>query len=332
MILEKKYHCVEYIDEPTFDLSLGRLCAYFDYYTNQDIQPIFCLTENTQPTRDFDDYVYICTEHYSHLRNVLIFINDKFYFDILESSGFTNVNRVYGNAAVGFDLTINEFIDKFELSINDIKFKFQRLSNSRHDHNYYIMDFLKQNNLLKETMWSYLNGGKFYYNFNRFLGINRESDYKIFDEKRVCGTTESADMDKSAIKLVQKCGIVINCESSYHRHGPCYSEKLVKCALAGRPFIEVSTAGTIEDLHQIGISTFPDLIDESFDKILDPKKRIEKICDEIQRLAKYDIQYIKDYITEHHEILQNNFNVFKNMHNELKNNNIDSVILEKTEN
>ena len=135
MILDKIHDCVEYIDQPTFDLCLRKLDNWFEYYTNLNVEPVLCLTENMQPTRDFYDYVYICRKYYSHLRNVLIYINDKFYFDVLKTAGFNNVYRVYGESKDYFHLGICRFINKFELLENNIEFKFQRLSNSRHDHN-----------------------------------------------------------------------------------------------------------------------------------------------------------------------------------------------------
>lgn len=331
-MLESIYNCVEVVDEPTFDLCLGYIERLKDYHEeNDNPDRVFTILENTQPTKDFDDYVFICSKYFQHLKEEKIFINDKFYFDVLKNSGFKNVFRVYGGTEENKKAMSNvcNSIKKFNVSINLIDFKFQRLSNSRHDHNYYIMNMLTKHNLLKDILWSYSNGNKFYFNFNRFLGI-KERDYEHFPEKSVRGNSYGPYMNYTDIENVQQCAIVINCESSYHGHGPCYSEKLVKCAVGGRPFIEVSTPGTLEDLHNMGIKTFPDLVDESYDRIICPHKRIEKICDEILKLSKFDHQYFKDYIVEHAEILENNFNIFQRLYNAYENKNIDGLILERT--
>lgn len=329
-MLESIYDTVSHIDEPTFDLCLFSISSYQKYYEQNNIfERVFTITENTQPTKDFDSYVFICIKYFQHLKEEKIFINDKFYFDVLKSSGFENVYRIYGNAETCFDLSLCNQVKKFNFSTADIKFKFQRLSNSRHDHNYYIMNMLSMHDLLEDVLWSYENGNECYCNFNKFLGI-KEQEYQCFPERVVNGDLLSKNMSVVDINNVRKCAIIINCETSYHGHGPNYSEKLVKCAMGGRPFIEVSTPGTLEDLHNMGIETFPDLIDESYDKINDPHKRIEKISDEILKLSKLDYQYFKNYISEHAEILENNFSVFQKMYNDFKNKNIDGLILERT--
>lgn len=328
-MLESFYELVEYIEESTFDACLLRINDFAKNCVENEEKYALVIAENSQPTRTFDEYVFLCSKYFNHLKNEKIYVNDKFYFDILQSSGFNAVYRIYGNAKFDFDLALCNKVNQGNLEIDKIEFKFQRLSGSRHDHNYYIMKFLVNSGILEDTLWSFLNGNKFYSNFNRFLGI-KEHDYELFPEQRVDGEVWAPLMTTIDVDNAKRCGIIINCESSYHGHGPCYSEKLVKCALAKRPFIEVSSPGTIEDLHNLGFQTFPDLVNESYDRILDPQKRIEKICDEIQRLAKYDIQYIKDYIAEHIEIFNNNFNLFRKMYEGVVNKDIDKVIIEKT--
>ena len=86
--------------------------------------------------------------------NYDIFINDKFYFEILRDYNF-NVFRYYPST----DFSVyNEFIDKpFLVRANFIKKHFTNLSNSVHDHNYYMHKFFIENNLLQDTVWSYQN-------------------------------------------------------------------------------------------------------------------------------------------------------------------------------
>jgi hypothetical protein len=68
-MLESVYDCVEHIDEPTFDLCLRSIDRWYAYYEQNDVfHRVFAIIENTQPTKDFDDYVFICSKYFQHLK------------------------------------------------------------------------------------------------------------------------------------------------------------------------------------------------------------------------------------------------------------------------
>jgi hypothetical protein len=64
-----------------------------------------------------------------------------------------------------------------------------------------------------------------------------------------------------------------------------YTEKTYKCLGMMHPFIVVGNPFTLKILHDDGFKTFHPFIDESYDVILDPKKRMEVIVKEIERLC-----------------------------------------------
>ena len=66
------------------------------------------------------------------------------------------------------------------------------------------------------------------------------------------------------------------------------SDKPFKPSLNLLPFIYVSSAGSLEVLKSFGYKTFDSFIDESYDKIEDNKKRMDKIQSEIKRLCNMD--------------------------------------------
>lgn len=67
------------------------------------------------------------------------------------------------------------------------------------------------------------------------------------------------------------------------------TEKIWKPVAMGHPWIAVSNAGYYRDLRNLGFRTFGHLIDESFDTIDDPQRRIERIEQTVQDLCRQDL-------------------------------------------
>lgn len=76
------------------------------------------------------------------------------------------------------------------------------------------------------------------------------------------------------------CSIVT--ESKYEKPGANFSEKTLRSIYSGRPFILLAPQGTLKLLQSLGIKTFSDFWDESYDQIADPKKRLTSIIDQLQ--------------------------------------------------
>jgi len=73
---------------------------------------------------------------------------------------------------------------------------------------------------------------------------------------------------------------------------PMLSEKTFKPILAGQLFVLIASPGAIQFLRDIGIDTFDDIIDHSYDQILDPKQRIIQALVQIDQLDRIDLNAI----------------------------------------
>jgi hypothetical protein len=63
------------------------------------------------------------------------------------------------------------------------------------------------------------------------------------------------------------------------------TEKIWKPIIMGHPWIAVANSGFYKDMHNLGFKTFDHIIDESFDSIVDPQKRIEHISHVVNELC-----------------------------------------------
>jgi hypothetical protein len=63
------------------------------------------------------------------------------------------------------------------------------------------------------------------------------------------------------------------------------TEKSLRPIACGQPFILAATPGSLEYLHSYGFQTFAGIIDESYDQVQDPIKRLEKITTLMQDIA-----------------------------------------------
>jgi hypothetical protein len=63
------------------------------------------------------------------------------------------------------------------------------------------------------------------------------------------------------------------------------TEKIWKPIIMGHPWIAVANTGFYQDMHNLGFKTFGNIIDETFDWIVDPQKRIEYISYVVKELC-----------------------------------------------
>ena len=126
--------------------------------------------------------------------------------------------------------------------------------------------------------------GNNYQNFyptNPAFKIQRRDLENYFKPCQV-DATASADYDNvdyqhTAIEVVLE---TLFDDSRWH-----LTEKALRPIACGRPFILAATAGSLEYLRSYGFKTFHGLIDETYDTIHDPAERLQKICNEMTRIA-----------------------------------------------
>jgi hypothetical protein len=89
---------------------------------------------------------------------------------------------------------------------------------------------------------------------------------------------------------------------------PMLSEKTFKPITAGQFFVLIAPPGAIEFLRNIGIDTFDDLIDHSYDTITDTRKRILAVIKQVDYLME---QNLEDWYAQNKLRLKRNSDYFK---------------------
>jgi hypothetical protein len=82
-----------------------------------------------------------------------------------------------------------------------------------------------------------------------------------------------------------------------------FSEKTAKALYAQRPFVFFGAQGQLEDLRNLGFKTFGDVIDESYDSILDPTERFTKAFEQVRWLFDQNHQLLHQRL---HSIVEHN--------------------------
>jgi hypothetical protein len=103
------------------------------------------------------------------------------------------------------------------------------------------------------------------------------------------------------------------------------TEKTLRPIACGQPFLLMATVGSLQYLQQYGFETFGELIDETYDQIIDPRQRLQAVIAEMRRIAALDPESKTQLFTAMNAIaLRNQQRFFNGLHdqviNEYKNN------------
>ena len=101
-------------------------------------------------------------------------------------------------------------------------------------------------------------------------------------------------------------------ETTYHENIPFFSEKVFKAMAMGHPFLLVTAPRSLQYLKKLGYKTFHPLIDETYDTIDDPGKRMMAIVKEVERLCKLDKAQLKEWLAKIRPIANDNYTRLKN--------------------
>ena len=139
-----------------------------------------------------------------------------------------------------------------------------------------VLDLLVQNDLQSTAL---VNFGKYengihwsHHTFkNREFEVSHDLD---FFENRQSPTTSSATYSHEDY---QRCAIDVVLETLFDDHRIHLTEKIIRPIACGKPFLLVSTPGSLEYIRSYGFETFGSLIDEGYDQVKDPVDRLEYI-------------------------------------------------------
>ena len=160
-------------------------------------------------------------------------------------------------------------------------------------------NFLRDNNLLEKTLYSYNAGGE--------KNPNYTNDYSVSIE----GGPVSAEMLMKVGNYYKDTFCSIVYEAFWDMQVVFFTEKINKCLLAGQPFIIVSTPRYLEFLKELGFKTFDKWWDESYDNEHSHKKRTKKIEKVIKHISTFTIKECEEIYEEMIPILKHNQTVLK---------------------
>lgn len=83
----------------------------------------------------------------------------------------------------------------------------------------------------------------------------------------------------------QRCGIEVVLETLFDDQRHHLTEKTLRPIACGKPFLLVSTPGSLRYLRDYGFETFGNELDESYDNIQDPLARLSAIVQEMKRIS-----------------------------------------------
>lgn len=151
-----------------------------------------------------------------------------------------------------------------------------------------------------------------YYTFNP----NNDEDYPFtYDIKKYPNTGKLENSGQLHISDMHQipphyyksfCNIVT--ESNFvTKDFPMFiTEKLDKSITAMQPFLMISTAGFLKELHKLGFKTFSDFWDESYDDIKNDFARLNAVVDIVKDLSKKSNKELEDMYVEMLPILKHN--------------------------
>jgi len=215
-------------------------------------------------------------------------------------SEFINDFNIYSRAWTGsreYRIKFLELLRKQDLDLNSNIF-FNTLDNGKH---------YSEHNLKNKT-----------YDFN-----TQEID------SLNCITHQNTEPSKSAVYTVKDychSAIDVVLETVFDMKKIHLTEKILRPIACGKPFILVSEKDSLKYLKSYGFETFGDLIDESYDEILDPEQRLNAILKTMKDISNISPEKKHKLFLEMHKIAERNKkwvfseNFFDLINNELKEN------------
>lgn len=165
----------------------------------------------------------------------------------------------------------------------------------------------RQLNLVSQIKFSPIDNGNHYlqYQFkNPKFQIN--TNLEILPLNQI-SSTASADYNADDYRL---CAIDVVLETLFDDQRWHLTEKTFRPISCGKPFILVSTKGSLSYLRGYGFKTFGSIIDEGYDQIEDPMERLHAIIGLMEEITNMPDQEKKELFVELHQIAKHNQDLF----------------------
>jgi len=159
------------------------------------------------------------------------------------------------------------------------------------------MSFSEMDSGLHYTQYAFINPN---------LAISRNDLHTLYpvnlSQANYSADYNGQDYASSAIEVVME---TLFDDSRHH-----LTEKILRPIACGRPFILLSTPGSLQYLKQYGFETFDGLIDETYDSISDSRQRLEFIVQELERISTMSLDEKKSLWTQLYAIAERNRQLF----------------------
>ena len=269
------------------------------------------------------DWDHVIDYYFADLKQDQFFMADAYLHHVLTRNGIKS-HRI---------MPVLELLNLLDaatgrMCIPKVNKHFTSLVNNPSDARYCVHEYLLDNGLLDHCHWSWNNGQytSVFWNHNRWMGL-RQGQYRQFAEHRQSGATYEDDMGIQELEHHQVSAVTLCYQTIYHGSGPVYDGTVFKCFLAMRPFLLVGSSGTLADLRDQGFRTFDGLIDESYDREVDPFQRMRMILAEIDRLAAIPLTTLIQQLVDYTDVFQHNYTRCMQIKAALDRRNLDALLM-----
>lgn len=213
------------------------------------------------------------------------------------------------------------------------KHKFLCFNRRIRPHRYALIAMLYHNNLLDDNLVSFsLEQGK---DLNH---LNPDGKPDLHTMTSICGKTKLRDsyigyhsdllylspstIDYDNLTNVQGPGhenrepywnsyFSIVTETAFPEPTYFSTEKIFRPMLQFHPFIVYGSPFTLKNLQELGFKTFDGFIDESYDSVVSPFKRMQLITEEILKLCSMEMEELHEWYYDMYDILFHNRELMK---------------------
>ena len=158
------------------------------------------------------------------------------------------------------------------------------------------------------------------WNFDAELESNPAAPYR---DNLISGNTNEHFATKNLYcDFYKHFALDIVTESVFEYPYAFITEKTIRPIVHKKMFLLVAPAGTLKMLHDYGFKSFSNFINEDYDNIQNPHKRMKSIVNELARISKFSIDDMQKTMLQYKETLQHNYDHYM----WLCNNEIEQVV------
>jgi hypothetical protein len=215
----------------------------------------------------------------------------------------------YLNRVIGYEQNVEQSVRADEIySKTNKPYKFLFLNGRTRPHRKYMIEKMRDANLLEHALWTNLDTTPVYqHTYDTDLLIRESTIHLLPDQyeveryhsnihdrfehafvKHELFNNQWGDVYIRAEPYIDTYFSLVS-ETVYDYPYSLRSEKIYKPIAMGHPFVVVANRGFYRDLRNTGFQTFHTLIDESFDMIDNNQDRLDRIAHVVQDLCASDL-------------------------------------------